>query len=919
MLAISALADPLLNPLTIPNVGSASLRLLSPTVLELSLVATKRPPPAPVTNWTFVGASGQFTAAASTAFQVTIDGEPVDVQTVGFRRRPLYAPFRERDLRIGNFLYLQLATAADQGQTVAVHNPGGNIWSYSAPQSVIADPLRWSPAIHVNQAGYMPGYAKVAMIGYYLGNLGELPVDAGVGFQLIDATSGQAVSSGSLSLRPDVGYNFTPTPYQQVLQADFTPFDVPGTYQLQVPGLGVSYPFRIDQGIAACFARTYALGIYHQRCGTSNALPFTRDVHGPCHTAMAEVPNMTFTAVNKELADFTADHTNNPLHTAPQLKDVNSSLYPFVNTNKVDVSGGHHDAGDYSKYTIDVAQLIHALVFAVDALPGVAGLDNLGLPESGDGISDLLQEAKWEADFLAKMQDSDGGFYFLVYPRNRAYEDNVLPDHGDPQVVFPKNTAATAAAVAALAQTASSPTFKNLYPYAAADYLTKALAGWNFLQQAIAKYGRNGAYQKISHYGDDFMHNDELAWAAAELFAATGDPSYQTELMTHYDPSDPNTRRFTWWRLFESYGCAVRSYAFAARTGRLQAAQLDPGYLAKCEAELIAGADDQVRFARESAYATSFPDPTKAFHTAGWYFSVQQAFDTVVGYQINPKPEYVDALIGNMNYEAGCNPLNLAFLTGIGWKRQREIVHQYAQNDRRVLPQSGFPIGNLQSAFPWDLPYYPNELEPLCYPSDSAATAPYAPYDIWGDTYNTSTEVVTAQQGRSLAILAWLMARTPLASQPWQSAIGQITFLSSSLPLGLTNKAQLSVTNVDLNQAQIVWEGRNQEPFMGATFNLSAPFLGPQWVEVEAMWPDGRRVFVASSFDSVAAHPVTAIGPDHVQIAGIVGQDFTLQRSVDLHNWTPILTDTFSSGAYDFFDPDAETLPLRFYRAVAAP
>ena len=48
-----------------------------------------------------------------------------------------------------------------------------------------------------------------------------------------------------------------------------------------------------------------------------------------------------------------------------------------------------------------------------------------GLPESGDGKSDLLQEAKWEADFLAKMQDADGGFYFLVYPREREYEIDV--------------------------------------------------------------------------------------------------------------------------------------------------------------------------------------------------------------------------------------------------------------------------------------------------------------------------------------------------------------------------------------------------------------------------------------------------------------------------------------------------------------
>src|SRR5256886_3457186 len=54
------------------------------------------------------------------------------------------------------------------------------------------------------------------------------------------------------------------------------------------------------------------------------------------------------------------------------------------------LSGGHHDAGDYSKYTINSAALIHYLVFAVDAFEGVGELDNLGIPESGDGKSDLL-------------------------------------------------------------------------------------------------------------------------------------------------------------------------------------------------------------------------------------------------------------------------------------------------------------------------------------------------------------------------------------------------------------------------------------------------------------------------------------------------------------------------------------------------
>src|SRR5205085_1180837 len=117
--------------------------------------------------------------------------------------------------------------------------------------------------------------------------------------------------------------------------------------------------------------------------------------------------------------------------------------------------------------------------------------------------------------YLAKMQDADGGFYFLVYPRDREYENDVLPDHGDSQVVWPKTTAVTAAATAALAEIGSSPLFKQQFPTEAALYLQKAQLGWTFLQNAIAKHGKLGSYQKITHYGDNFMHDDELAWAAS--------------------------------------------------------------------------------------------------------------------------------------------------------------------------------------------------------------------------------------------------------------------------------------------------------------------------------------------------------------------------------------------------------------------
>src|SRR5262249_48148607 len=137
--------------------------------------------------------------------------------------------------------------------------------------------------------------------------------------------------------------------------------------------------------------------------------------------------------------------------------------------------------------------------------------------------------------------------------------------------------------VAALAQCASSPRFKAAYPVAVRNYWAKALLGWQFLTNAIARFGLEGSYQKVQHFGDDFTHQDELAWAACELFLASGDPQYQVKLFEWFpDPSDPETFHWGWERMGACYGNAIRDYAFAVRSGRLTSAQPQEYYLAKC-------------------------------------------------------------------------------------------------------------------------------------------------------------------------------------------------------------------------------------------------------------------------------------------------------------------------------------------------
>ena len=831
------------DPLQLGPVGGYQLRVLSPTMLELTLVSREK-----ASQWDFDGPAGSTHLPAAAEFLVQSGEKKVPITSVGFRRRVLYAPLHPRDLRVGNYLYLKLAEPLKENLRVAVANPDHKLWSPDLRFEAKTEPLRSSPVIHVNQTGYLPDYPKRAMVGYYLGTLGELTLDpAQLQFKLLDSRSNREVFTGKLTPRADRGFPFIC--YQKVLEADFSVFKTPGEYRLWVPGLGVSYPFAIDNAVAGAFARTYALGLYHQRCGTDNSLPFTRFVHGPCHTAPADVPTMSskYAFVNECLAKMTADYKDNPRHTAPQLKNIAADLYPFVNAGPVDVHGGHHDAGDYSKYTINSAGFIHHLVFAADAFPGVCDLDNLGLPESGDGKSDILQEAKWEADFLARMQDADGGFYFLVYPRDREYEDNVTPDHGDPQVVFPKTTAATAAATAALAQCASSPGFRKQFPQAATQYLAAAKKGWSFLERAIAKYGKDGSYQKITHYGNEFMHDDELAWAAVELFLATGEPDFQKKAVEWLKPNDPDTRRWGWWRLYDAYGCAIRSYAFGVRTGRVKREQMDRLLLEQCENELIDAGDDQLRRAQNCAYGTSFPEEAKRVLSAGWYFSSDAAFDLAVAYQMDypklrdPRPQLLDALISNLNYEQGCNPVNVTYLTGLGWKRQRAIVDQYALNDGRALPPTGIPLGNIQSGFGWNY-VYNQELDAMSFPRDGDQADPYPFYDRWGDAFNLSQEFVIVNQARALGYLAWLMAQTPLKTQAWRSAPGQVTQVTRAPAKSSGLEFQLVSPGVDLSTARVVWEADGKDPFLGTNFNVSN-VTPPKRVEAEAQLQDGRRVF----------------------------------------------------------------------------
>jgi len=736
-LLVSALAPgaPPADPFDRPAPGSHRLDVLSPTVLELSVFDAvdegDRPP-----RWDFVDDDGRRRLPPPSSVLVRVDDQPVRLGVRGFRRRALHVPMKKGPLLLGSALVVVLAEPLADGARVTVDVTDRADRRPPLRFEARVDPLRRGRAVHVSQAGFAPTWGKRAFVGRYLGDAGELPVSAST-FALVD-DRGTEVFQGTLIPRRDVGYEYAA--YQEVRQADFSAWSTPGTYRVVVPGYGASEAFPIGADVPTGVARVFAAGLYHQRCGIALTSAFTRFVHAACHLAPAAIPTASSRSVLERA----------------ELRSLDAARFPFAKTGTVDVSGGHHDAGDYGKYVATSAQMIGALVFAVDALPGLGAVDDLGLPESGDREGDLLQVAAREAAFLARMQDDDGGFFTLVQPRDRAYEGDRMPDRGDPQVVFPKSTVATAAAVAALAQLGSSPEFRRRHADTALRYVAAAEAGWAFLERAWKRYGREGAYQAIHHYGTLFDDADEIAWAATELFLATGQAAPRAEAERALHGRGDAIRRWGWWRLFEGWGGAFRACAFASASGRPHA--FDDELTAICRAEVLGGATDVAERVDANAYAAALPLPDKRFRTVGWFFSTDQAFDLLAGLALEPSPAWQAAWQSCLAFETGGNPSDLSYVSGLGRRHLQEIVHQVALNDDHVEVPTGLPVGNLVPGIPASTPLG-RHAGTLTWPSDDDPAAPYAPYDRSTDIWAPNAEPVTARMARSLIGAASLLAR----------------------------------------------------------------------------------------------------------------------------------------------------------------
>nr|MCR5632839.1 glycoside hydrolase family 9 protein [Eubacterium sp.] len=320
--------------------------------------------------------------------------------------------------------------------------------------------------VGVDQMGYKPDDSKIAVVKTDSTDDEE--------FIVCDANTNETVYAGKLG---DPIYDYGAE--LNVRRADFSEFKTEGEYYVYT-NEGASYKFVINSNPYKDIYTDTVLMLYKQRCGVEveNSDAFN---HPACHTDQAAVYG--------------------------------------DESKKMDVSGGWHDAGDYGRYTVSTAKTIADLLLSYEDF-GVED-DQMGIPESGNGIPDILDEARVGLDWMLKMQDPEtGGVYHKV--TCAVFPETVPPqEETDELLLAPISVAATGDFAAILAK--ASVTYKEIDSDFSKIALEAAEKAWDYLESLDTYKGYTNPSDIVTgEYGDGNVL-DERYWAAVELYLAGSD------------------------------------------------------------------------------------------------------------------------------------------------------------------------------------------------------------------------------------------------------------------------------------------------------------------------------------------------------------------------------------------------------------
>ena len=494
---------------------------------------------------------------------------------------------------------------------------------------IVAEKEVIMPDINLDQVGYLTKDNKKAILR------GENLGDA---FQVIDE-SGAVVFEGKLT-----GPIKNITADEVNYYGDFSNFTTPGTYTIASGDAVASYPFVISDGVYDELMKSTVKMLYLQRCGQ---------------------------ALDKELAgDFA--------HKACHISEATV----YGTNEKKEVSGGWHDAGDYGRYVSPGAITVADLFLAMEDFPEVFTGDDgdaYGIPESGNKVPDILDEARYELEWMLKMQDEKtGGVYHKV--TCKAFPGFIFPDEEAEELVLsPISTTATGAFAAIMAK--SSVIYKNIDSTFAQQCLEAAKIAWIYLENNKNTGGfKNPSTIVTGEYGDT-IDSDERYWAAAELFNATNEKKYGDYIEQLISEAT-----------YQGYGWAdVGTYGNIACL-RLPKGSLPEKTIQLIQDSVIQEADKHLALSMTDGYGISLGND----YMWGSNMAVcNYARQMILANELNPKKEYLDAVVDHFHYLLGANPMSICYVSGFGTISPQYPHHRMSSAVGKAMP--GMLIGGPDS------------------------------------------------------------------------------------------------------------------------------------------------------------------------------------------------------------------------------
>ena len=362
--------------------------------------------------------------------------------------------------------------------------------------------------IIIDQFGYLPEAPKVAILkDPQTGFDSWRSFTPGNNYAVVEVSTGDIVFTGS-----PVQWNNGSTDVSsgdRVWWFDFSEVSATGNYYvLDVDKDLRSYEFRISPSVYNEVLNHAVRTFYYQRAGHSKAEPFAE-------------PGWVDAAS----------------HIGPG-QDKNARLYNDVNNpaTERDLSGGWYDAGDYNKYTNWNANYVVEMMLAYLENPDV-WTDDYGIPESGNGIPDLLDEAKWGIDHLIRMQEENGSVLSIVGLSHASPPSAAT----GPSRYGPANTSATLNTAAAFA--IASKVYESIGMTEYADTLKqRAIMAWQWADEnpnvlfynnssAHGTQGLGAGQQEV----DDYGRLTAKIRAACFLYEITGEEVYRDYFDNHYE------------------------------------------------------------------------------------------------------------------------------------------------------------------------------------------------------------------------------------------------------------------------------------------------------------------------------------------------------------------------------------------------